>query len=152
MGDPAEIYEDPRTAFVANFLGGSNLMPVTVIDRTVGSVATADGTTLLVPPTALGAGAGGLRVGVRPEDFVGTDGVHIYEGHVNITEALGEVTILYFEPKGGNNPVIAKMPGIHADRRHSTVRLTADPSKVHVFKDGVSLLYPDGKNVTVTPH
>ena len=67
MGDPAEIYEDPRTAFVANFLGGSNLMSVTVIDRTVGSVATADGTTLFVPPTALVAGAGGLRVGVRPE-------------------------------------------------------------------------------------
>ena len=67
IGDPAEIYEDPRTAFVANFLGGSNLMPVTVVDPTAGSVATADGTTLLVPPKALGAGASGLRVGVRPE-------------------------------------------------------------------------------------
>ena len=67
IGDPAEIYEDPRTAFVANFLGGSNLMPVTVVDRAAGSVATADGTTLLVPPKALGADVGGLRVGVRPE-------------------------------------------------------------------------------------
>ncbi|MDF1595461.1 MAG: ABC transporter ATP-binding protein [Acidimicrobiia bacterium] len=67
MGDPAEIYEDPRTAFVANFLGGSNLMPVSVVDRAAGSVATADGTTIFVPPTALGAETSGLRVGVRPE-------------------------------------------------------------------------------------
>lgn len=67
MGDPAEIYEDPRTAFVANFLGGSNLMSVSVVDRAAGSVATADGTALFVKPEALGTGTSTLRVGVRPE-------------------------------------------------------------------------------------
>ncbi|MFW2339849.1 MAG: ABC transporter ATP-binding protein [Acidimicrobiia bacterium] len=67
MGAPAEIYEDPRTAFVANFLGGSNLMPVTVVDRAAGSVTTADGTTLMVPPAALNQASNTLRVGVRPE-------------------------------------------------------------------------------------
>jgi spermidine/putrescine transport system ATP-binding protein len=42
-------------------------MPVNVIDRTAGSVAAADGTTLFVRPEALGADTHGFRVGVRPE-------------------------------------------------------------------------------------
>ena len=29
LGDPAELYEHPRTTFVANFLGQSNLLPGT---------------------------------------------------------------------------------------------------------------------------
>jgi len=37
--------------------------------------------------------------------------------------------------------VVAKLPGIHADLRHQTVRLGADPRKVHVFANGRSLLY-----------
>ena len=31
--------------------------------------------------------------------------------------------------------------GIHANARGKAVRLTADPAKVHIFLDGVSLLY-----------
>ena len=37
--------------------------------------------------------------------------------------------------------VLAKLHGIHADVRGQTVRLKADPANVHIFKDGVSLLY-----------
>ena len=36
MGSPADIYENPRTAFVANFLGQSNLFPGTVVGRASG--------------------------------------------------------------------------------------------------------------------
>ena len=32
--EPRELYEAPETAFVANFLGASNLVPVTVATRT----------------------------------------------------------------------------------------------------------------------
>ena len=49
---------------------------------------------------------------------------------MNITEALGEVTLLYFQPSGDHAPVIAKLHGIHKDKRGQTVRLTADPAKV----------------------
>ena len=31
---------------------------------------------------------------------------------INITEALGEVTLLYFEPQHGGDPAIAKLPGM----------------------------------------
>jgi ABC-type Fe3+/spermidine/putrescine transport system ATPase subunit len=33
LGSPAELYEKPRTRFVAQFLGGCNLLPVTVRER-----------------------------------------------------------------------------------------------------------------------
>ena len=44
-------------------------------------------------------------------------------------------------PERGNDPVIAKLPGIHSDLRGQTVKLTAAPEKVHLFMDGRSLLY-----------
>ncbi len=82
-----------------------------------------------------------VRVGIRPEDFVPTDGAAVYAGEVDITEALGEVTQLYFRPEDGASPVIAKLPGIHSDLRHTSVALAADPRKVHLFHNGKSLLY-----------
>ena len=36
---------------------------------------------------------------------------------------------------------IAKLPGIHANLRRTTVSLTAAPEKVHLFHNGRSLLY-----------
>ncbi len=34
MGPPTELYESPKTAFVANFLGQSNLFPAKVVELT----------------------------------------------------------------------------------------------------------------------
>ena len=82
-----------------------------------------------------------VNIGVRPEDFEPVEGEGIYTGKVDIVEALGEVTLLYFEAEGGHEPIIAKLPGIYHDRRHSEIKLGADPSKVHLFADGQSLLY-----------
>ena len=85
----------------------------------------------------------GLKVnlGVRPEDLLPTEGTALYSGEVEITEALGEVTLLYFKKQGETAGVVAKLTGIHRDLRHKTVRLTADPSKIHQFSNGRSLLY-----------
>jgi spermidine/putrescine transport system ATP-binding protein len=85
LGPPAELYELPSTAFVANFLGRSNLVTGTVVDA--GDVVGVDvaGTRLQVPagrvstgapgvePVETGAGPTGvaagavLQLGVRPE-------------------------------------------------------------------------------------
>ena len=86
----------------------------------------------------------GLRVnvGVRPEDMVETTAEdYLFEGKVNITEALGEVTLLYFDQVGDNDAVIGKLPGIHADLRGQNVRMAAVPEKVQVFHNGKSLYY-----------
>lgn len=39
--------------------------------------------------------------------------------------------------------MVAKLPGIQADLRHRTVRLGADPARLHLFHEGQSLLYRD---------
>jgi spermidine/putrescine transport system ATP-binding protein len=66
MGGPTEIYEDPRTAFVAGFLGASNLMGGSVNgDR--GSVSLAGGGIITCDPKHLPSTSGSVQVGVRPE-------------------------------------------------------------------------------------
>ncbi|MER5933357.1 ABC transporter ATP-binding protein [Streptomyces sp. NPDC002054] len=73
LGAPAELYENPRTTFVANFLGTSNLIQAAVESAGSSSedvVVSAAGTKLRLPAercsTTPRAG-GQLLVGVRPE-------------------------------------------------------------------------------------
>ena len=71
MGAPAELYENPRTTFVANFLGQSNLIEGTVHGRE-GALVKVDmqGTTVSVPSARahLETTAGHRAwVGIRPE-------------------------------------------------------------------------------------
>ena len=65
LGAPAELYEFPRTAFVAGFLGISNLLPGKVAGR--GLVRLDEGTEVRVPAEALDGRKDRVAVGVRPE-------------------------------------------------------------------------------------
>jgi alpha-glucoside transport system ATP-binding protein len=145
VGSPLDLYERPNGEFVAQFIGSPamNLLAGEVVGtgaQTTVKLA-GGGTAVSNVPTNDGDMGLAVNVGVRPEDFVETSADHIYEGVVNIVEALGEVTLLYFKPEGDRDPVIGKLHGIHNEARGKTVRLTADPSKVHLFSDGASLLY-----------
>lgn len=68
LGAPEELYERPTTAFVAGFLGVSNLLDGEVTERGVAltGVRLKDGTVLRAP-SELVNGATEVRVGVRPE-------------------------------------------------------------------------------------
>jgi spermidine/putrescine transport system ATP-binding protein len=68
MGPPQELYESPRTAFVATFLGQSNLFrgEVTGANAAVVSVAVA-GHEMKVPANRSVTHRGPLTIGVRPE-------------------------------------------------------------------------------------
>src|SRR4029079_14826442 len=70
MGSGEELYERPRTEFVANFLGISNLLDGTVGSRDA-AMATFDaeeGERVLVPNDRFShVNGGAVRVGVRPE-------------------------------------------------------------------------------------
>jgi spermidine/putrescine transport system ATP-binding protein len=72
LGAPEELYELPRTAFVATFLGQSNLFPGTVAassDRSI-VVTVAGGTRVEVPRSRAQKLTGDVVVGVRPEKVV----------------------------------------------------------------------------------
>ena len=145
VGAPLELYERPNSEFVAQFIGSPsmNLMPGEIVGTGAQTtVKMAGGGTAVSDYPTTDADMGlEVNVGVRPEDFLETEDDYIFEGKVNITEALGEVTLLYFEKQGDAEPVIGKLPGIHADLRGKPVKLGAEPSKVHVFHNGTSLLY-----------
>ena len=66
MGEPTEIYEDPRTAFVSGFLGASNLMSGKV-DGGAGTVGLTGGGAVAADPKRLPASGTEVKVGVRPE-------------------------------------------------------------------------------------
>ena len=69
-GSAADLYERPRTEFVANFLGVSNLIDGKLVRSEGGlsSVETHDGARLHVPSDRVGPhDTDSIRVGVRPE-------------------------------------------------------------------------------------
>ena len=145
VGTPMDLYERPENEFVAQFIGSPamNLLAGEVVetgDVTVVRLAGGGKARSAVPTLAADMGMK-VNIGVRPEDLLATEGDPIFTGEVEITEALGEVTLLYFKRQGEGAQVVAKLPGIHADLRHREVRLSADPRKVHLFHNGKSLLH-----------
>jgi spermidine/putrescine transport system ATP-binding protein len=68
LGDPASLYENPVTTFVANFLGQSNLVRARVTSR-VGDELTVDahGSTFTLPVRRCVSKSDDIWVGVRPE-------------------------------------------------------------------------------------
>jgi spermidine/putrescine transport system ATP-binding protein len=88
LGTPAELYERPRTAFVAGFLGKSNLLAGTV---------SGDGVVRLVDGSELRARTNGNRgpvsIGVRPEKIrLGDAGVNRLSGTVKESAYIGVAT------------------------------------------------------------
>lgn len=71
LGAPAELYENPQTTFVANFLGTSNLIEAEVVSDGGGQVVVSAADATLKLPTDRCATAptsgGKILVGVRPE-------------------------------------------------------------------------------------
>ncbi len=68
MGAPAQLYELPRTVFVANFLGQSNLFTGRVAGTTDTAITVdVQGTRLVVPTARAARHQGQVTIGVRPE-------------------------------------------------------------------------------------
>ncbi len=90
LGTPTELYETPSTAFVAGFLGVSNLIPGTVsgTDR----VRLRSGPEVRVRPDALAGRTGEIAVGIRPEKIElgqgqanSLDGTVVEEAYVGVS-------------------------------------------------------------------
>ena len=148
VGSPLELYETPNSEFVAQFIGSPsmNLMAGTIVatgEQTRIHTAHGGGTILSNVASRPEDEGAAVKIGIRPEDAVETQSDdYAYAGRVEITENLGEVTLIYFErTEPEAEPVIAKLAGTHTGVRGTTLRLTADPAKVHIFRNGVSLRY-----------
>ena len=116
LGAPAELYERPRTAFVAGFLGKSNLIDGTVAGD--GVVRLADGTALRAPTSGA---RGAISIGVRPEKIsLAEGGANRLAGTVRetayigvatelvVSTAVGELTVFHPNVEAGG---VAPRPG-----------------------------------------
>jgi spermidine/putrescine transport system ATP-binding protein len=101
LGAPADLYENPRSTFVANFLGTSNLIPAEVDTRSGDDIVLRAGGGKLVLPaarcTAPTAAGGKVLVGVRPEKIALThadDAGSIPEGRNRITGTIADASFI----------------------------------------------------------
>ncbi|MFF4424496.1 ABC transporter ATP-binding protein [Streptomyces sp. NPDC001549] len=100
LGAPAELYENPGTTFVANFLGTSNLIEASVDSAGSEVVVSASGTTLRLPAARCSTtprAGGKLLVGVRPEkiSLVHADEEHtIAAGRNKITGRIADSSFI----------------------------------------------------------
>jgi spermidine/putrescine transport system ATP-binding protein len=100
MGSPVDIYESPRTAFVANFLGQSNLFPGSVVSREGDVVVVeAHGQRFSIPSSRVATAGSSVVVGVRPEKVTirrangaGAEGVNSVAGIVTDASFTGMST------------------------------------------------------------
>ncbi|MBQ1018432.1 ABC transporter ATP-binding protein [Micromonospora sp. D93] len=94
LGPPADLYEFPATAFVASFLGQSNLLAGEATGVGGGDVAvTAHGTRFSVPVGRSRADHGPVHLGVRPEKLIlvgSADQVPV--GHQHVTGVVTDAS------------------------------------------------------------
>lgn len=68
MGSPVDLYEHPATTFASNFLGQSNLVAGTVVEKSGGDLLLdVHGARLVAPSSRARSAEGDVWVGVRPE-------------------------------------------------------------------------------------
>jgi putative spermidine/putrescine transport system ATP-binding protein len=92
IGGPFEVYNFPKTGFVAAFVGTLNVLPAQVVDASVGRVRVDGQEIMLSQPLADGAAGQQLSVAVRPE-IISLNGVH-GDGANQLRGSVEEVTFL----------------------------------------------------------
>jgi spermidine/putrescine ABC transporter ATP-binding subunit len=142
IGRPVDIYEAPETAFVADFIGNSNMMEVSVEAKTrSGTVMRAkSGLQLTGPVISEGVGSS-LRVLVRPEHIRlratrEDDTPNCMTAEIVDFTYLGEDVHLRVAIAGGGELLVALKSG-RATRNLEcgrSIELAIDPSDVHVLR------------------
>jgi spermidine/putrescine transport system ATP-binding protein len=112
LGTPDDLYERPKTTFVAGFLGVSNLLRGSAEpDGTV----TVDGTAIQVTPEALGGRSGPVAVGIRPEKIhLSEDGENTLAGVVKERAYIGVSTQYIVDTPAGELAVYVQNAGPQA--------------------------------------
>jgi spermidine/putrescine transport system ATP-binding protein len=143
VGTPEQIYAHPRTRFVADFIGDTNLLAGTT--RGPGAVELADGTTIRVDhDEPVGTG---VTIAIRPE-HVGLRGTDVdrdpsldaIEGRVERVTFLGNAT--RYEVVAGSGDATTTIhvrqgnaPGVQHFAAGDPVRARWAPTSAHVLED-----------------
>ena len=144
IGTPREVYEEPATAYVADFLGVSNLLEATVVEAGAGSrccVLRIGEFTVRAACGDVGA-AGRVKLAVRPErvelrdyaderddDVPGMVERTVFRGpatQVHVRLATGDAVQVLL-PNGGGQPTWAPGSPVRVGLVPQALRVLADP-------------------------
>ena len=97
MGAPTELYENPMTTFVANFLGQSNFFDGDITDRAGDhAVVSVQGNRIGVPLSRVHSAGDSVHVGVRPEklriQFV--EGAEVRDGENRLEATISDESFI----------------------------------------------------------
>ncbi|SDD31160.1 ABC transporter ATP-binding protein [Nocardioides lianchengensis] len=131
---PLALYDKPANLFVAGFIG-SPAMNLIEGELREGH-AVVGGHEIPVDRAAAAAATGPVTLGVRPEAFrvvgEGQDGLPV---KVTLVEELGADAYVYGTSgvEGTPSNVVVRVPGQVGHQKGSTIRVTTDPTAVHLF-------------------
>ena len=135
-GAPLDLFERPKTRFVAGFLGSPqmNFLPVSLSGD---AVVLADGSRLPKPPHVSGRAGGALTLGVRPEHLsrAGEAPASAHEGRLDVVIDLVQPTgtRTYVQFRVGDQEVTAELPAHSVERPGARIVLAVDMARVTLF-------------------
>jgi spermidine/putrescine transport system ATP-binding protein len=133
LGTPTELYETPATAYVAGFLGASNLIPGTVSGAE--SVRLRHGPEVRVPAGALDGRTGDVAVGIRPEKIeLGSGQPNALEGTIVEQAYVGVATQYIVDTACGRLTVYRQnaSPGLNGASPGDRTTLSWSPDSTFV--------------------
>ena len=138
VGAPMELYEHPRTRFVAEFIGSPkmNLVSAEVVQAsaTGAVVRTVTGETIRVSVDAGSARAGqSVMLGVRPEHLTLTGPGDAIRVKAAFVETLGNATYAYVSQGGSSETLTVQLSGDIRPTIGEALTLHVDPARAHLF-------------------
>jgi spermidine/putrescine transport system ATP-binding protein len=132
LGNPRELYERPRTAFVAGFLGVSNLLHGVV---TTPGVVRLDGGGEIRVESPLPPPGANISVGVRPEKLrIANDGINTIAGTVAERAYIGVSTQFVVDTTAGAISVyVQNVQEADAAEPGRSITLSWDPGSTFVL-------------------
>jgi spermidine/putrescine transport system ATP-binding protein len=133
LGTPTELYETPATAYVAGFLGVSNLIAGTVSGAD--SVRLQNGQEMRVPASVLAGRTGKVAVGIRPEKIeLGNGQLNSIAGTVVEQAYVGVATQYIVDTEFGRLTVYRQnaSPGLNGAAPGERIMLSWSPDSTFV--------------------
>ncbi|WP_029416535.1 ABC transporter ATP-binding protein [Brevundimonas bacteroides] len=138
VGAPLELYDHPRTRFVAEFIGSPkmNLISAEIIEATatVATVRVADGAIVRVGVNAAATTPGQkVQLGVRPEHLTLDGPGEALTATATFVESLGVATYAYAALPGSGETLTVQLPGDVRVCSGQTLSLRVPPNRAHLF-------------------
>ena len=127
LGSPMDLYENPKTTFVANFLGQSNLLTGEVMDRGDFVGVKVWGNHIKIPASRVATTNAKVWVGERPEKiYISAESNHAHDHLGN--QLIG--TVLERSYIGVSTQFIVEIPGFLDDEKIMVFEQNVDASEV----------------------